>query len=237
MSKTEQKPLIQLEHVSLSYGAGREVKMVLADAGFKVFPGEVVGLSGESGSGKSSLAYVLCGLKEADQGLVISPFERISYVIQNPAAAFDPLKTIGYTLRETRRAWLRGQKAEDTRKKALNRTITDLLPEFGIREERLEDYPHMFSGGELQRLSILRALLREPEILILDEATAMLDVLVQARILDFLRRLRERYGLTYIVISHDRALLRHFCGRAYRLEGLKLTEEVFQKEADKQADP
>lgn len=209
--------LIRFENGSISYAGGKN--KVLRNISFELKPGEIVGLVGGSGSGKSSLAYALCGLKTPDTGTLQSPFEYIGYILQNPVTSLDPLKTIYSTLRETLLAKYRRDGLPRPSRTELAELFGSGLEELGLARGRLFDYPYQFSGGELQRIAIYRALLRKPDILILDEATSMLDVLVQARVWHVLLDLKKRIGLSYIVISHDTELVRLICDRAYRIDG------------------
>lgn len=208
--------LVRLSGVDIRYG--KETTAVLRGVNFHLRKGEIVGLHGESGSGKTTLAYVLCGLKHISSGEIRCPFDRVGMVLQNPETALDPMKTVGWTLAETRVQFLKDRGHPVPSKRALEEELGGKLEEFGIRRERLRDYPKKFSGGELQRISIFRALLRESDLLILDEATSMLDVLVQAKVMRFLLEIREKYDLTYLVISHDTALMRKICQRIYTVK-------------------
>jgi len=216
------RTLVDLKHLSVSFDESE--KNILQDVSFLVKEEEIVGLVGESGSGKSTLAYVLCGLKKPNQGEVKFFTQEIALVMQNPQTSLDPLKSIGWTLEETLKAFLKEKKRPSLSKEERKRLLSEKLTQFDIDPKRMKDYPYQFSGGELQRICILRALLREPKLLILDEATSMLDVLVQAKIMRFLLQLQKKYGLTYLLISHDRELVQLVCDRVYCIQNKNLIE-------------
>lgn len=215
--------LVCLESINVNYKK-KGGQTILQDVNFYLKKGEIVGLNGNSGSGKTTLAYVLCGLKEISSGKISCPFDKVGMVLQNPETALNPMKTIGWTLAETRNQYLKIQGRALPSKHDLSEELKQKLEEFGISGERLWDYPRKFSGGELQRISILRALLRESDILILDEATSMLDVLIQAKVMRFLLDIQKKYGLTYLVISHDTELIKLICHRIYFVENGRVRE-------------
>ncbi len=171
----------------------------------------IVGLVGESGCGKSTLSRMVVGLEKADSGTIALKGKNIDYrnprdlshlrksvqiVFQDPNTTFNPRRTLLASLEEG--LVNKGMGKTDRLKKV--RDLTDII---GISYANLEKYPHQFSGGQKQRLSIARALLMEPELLVLDEPVSSLDVSVQAQIINLLMDLRKEFGLTYLFISHD----------------------------------
>jgi peptide/nickel transport system ATP-binding protein len=187
-----------------------------------VFRGETLGIVGESGSGKSTLARMMVGLLEPDEGEVAlagadvgarshkgrsALRRRVQFVFQDPAGAFNPRRTIGQALEAPLIGLLKRPRAERRRR------VAELLEQVGLRPEHAARFPHAFSGGQLQRIGIARALAAEPEIVALDEPVSALDVSIQAQILALLRKLREERGLTMIFVSHDLAVVEALCDR------------------------
>ncbi len=175
--------------------------------------GETLGIVGESGCGKSTLARMLVGLLPPSAGRIEiegaapdrsdpAAFGRkIQYVFQDPVSSLNPRKTI----REIVEAPLRHLHGMDRARRAAR--VREILEAVNLREEALERYPHEFSGGQAQRIGLARALAAEARILILDEPVSALDVSVQAQVLNLLADLKAAFGLTYIFISHDLAVV------------------------------
>ena len=175
--------------------------------------GETLGIVGESGCGKSTLAKMLVGLLPPTtgqieiEGAVLDNADpaifgkRIQYVFQDPISSLNPRKTI----RQIMDVPLR--KLHSLDKAARDRRIREIFAAVNLREEFLDRYPHEFSGGQAQRIGIARALAAQARILILDEPVSALDVSVQAQVLNLLGDLKEEFGLTYLFISHDLAVV------------------------------
>lgn len=180
---------------------------------FAVEKGETMGVVGESGCGKSTLARMLVGLLDPSTGQIEiagraldkadpAAFGRlIQYVFQDPISSLNPRKTI----RQIIEAPLRLLHGMD--KSAREARIAEIFDAVNLRPEFLTRYPHEFSGGQAQRIGIARALAASPEIIILDEPVSALDVSVQAQVLNLLARLKGEFGLTYLFISHDLAVV------------------------------
>lgn len=203
---------------------------------FELLSGEVLGIAGESGSGKSTLSRLCMGLLKPDSGEIDICGERlgkksikelrpkIQMVFQNPADTFNPSYSVGAGLSEAGRCL-------GLEKSACKEKISSLLGLTGLSESVLLRRPKELSGGQLQRLAIVRALLCEPRVLIADEAVSSLDVSVSANIINLLKDLRESLGIAILFISHDLAVIGNISDRAgvmYKGELIELgkTEEV-----------
>ncbi|SMF21450.1 dipeptide transport system ATP-binding protein [Tistlia consotensis] len=224
------------------FGAPALVRAVNG-ATFSVTAGETLAIVGESGCGKSTLARLLTMIETPSEGrLSIDGIEAgeadraarrrlrttVQIVFQNPYASLNPRQKIGSILEEPLVINTALRPAE-RRAKAL-----EMLRAVGLRPEHYGRYPHMFSGGQRQRIAIARALMLEPKILVLDEPVSALDVSIQAQILNLLTDLQQRFGLTYVFISHDLSVVRLFCDRVMvmylgRPVEIASVEEVFAR--------
>jgi peptide/nickel transport system ATP-binding protein len=162
---------------------------------FEVSPGETLGLVGESGCGKSTVARLIARLYAPSEGRIEFRGERLQMIFQDPYASLNPRWRVRKIIEEPMK-FLNGGKP-----------VADLLRQVGLSPDDAERYPHEFSGGQRQRISIARALAGEPDLLICDEPTSALDVSVQAQILNLMAELQERLGLTYLFISHNLAVV------------------------------
>jgi peptide/nickel transport system ATP-binding protein len=195
--------------------------VAVADTSFTVQPGESFGIVGESGSGKSTVLRAICGLApkaagavqlkagQGDTSLLAQPgskaFRRlVQMVFQDPYGSLHPRQTVDRILAEP--LAIHGMPDAETR-------IEKALDEVGLGTGFRFRYPHQLSGGQRQRIAIARALILEPQILLLDEPTSALDASVQAEVLNLLEDLRRRRGLTFIMVSHDLAVVTHLCER------------------------
>nr|WP_323777753.1 oligopeptide/dipeptide ABC transporter ATP-binding protein [Amylibacter sp.] len=175
--------------------------------------GETLGIVGESGCGKSTLARMLVGLLPATTGSIeiegaaldtADPAlfgRKIQYVFQDPISSLNPRKTIRQVMETPLKQLHKMPKA------ARDKRIAEIFAAVNLRESFLDRYPHEFSGGQAQRIGIARALAAEARILILDEPVSALDVSVQAQVLNLLADLKAKFGLTYLFISHDLAVV------------------------------
>jgi peptide/nickel transport system ATP-binding protein len=221
--------MITVSDLRVSFGTGANQVHAVDGVAFTVRQGETYGLVGESGCGKSTILRALCGLNPNWSGNVTiggeamtpirtrSFYRRVQMVFQDPYGSLHPRHTVNTTLTEP--LAIHGIGGADER---INRVLTEvgLGPTFRYR------YPHQLSGGQRQRLAIARALILEPQVLLLDEPTSALDVSVQAEILNLLADLRERLGLTCILVSHDLAVIAPMCDRLGVMNAGKLLEEL-----------
>jgi peptide/nickel transport system ATP-binding protein/glutathione transport system ATP-binding protein len=178
---------------------------------FDLRPAETLAIVGESGSGKSTTARAILGLVKATRGRIEASAGRsrrpIQMVFQDPFASLNPRLRVDALLAEP--AIAAGQRADAT----LRRRMRSLLARVGLPDDALDRYPHQFSGGQRQRLCIARALMLNPEVVVLDEAVSALDVSVQAKVLDLLVDLQHEFGLSYLFISHDMAVVERIAHR------------------------
>ncbi|QDZ09870.1 ABC transporter ATP-binding protein [Devosia ginsengisoli] len=179
--------------------------------GFDLVPGETLAIVGESGSGKSTTARAILGLTEATRGAIVTAPGRhgrpVQMVFQDPFASLNPRLDVAALLAEP--AIAAGMKVDA----ALRQRMLQLLERVGLPEDSLSRYPHQFSGGQRQRLCIARALMLNPDVVVLDEAVSALDVSVQAKVLDLLIDLQHEFGLAYLFISHDMAVVERIAHR------------------------
>ena len=195
------------------FGRARDGVRAVRPMSFAVAPGETLGVVGESGCGKSTLARMLVGLLEPTEGHIeiegkeldnADPAEfgkLIQYVFQDPNSSLNPRKTIRQVMEAPLKRLYRMPKPERDNR------ISEIFASVNLREDFLERYPHEFSGGQAQRIGIARALAANPRIIILDEPVSALDVSVQAQVLNLLARLKSEFGLTYLFITHDLAVV------------------------------
>ena len=221
--------LIEVDNLSVTYFAkGRQVNAVQG-VSLSVAAKESFGLVGESGSGKSTILRAICGLAPITGGAiriggVAVPTPRgpdfsrkVQMVFQDPYASLHPRHTIDRTLSEP--LTIHGIGNTDQR-------VMQALSDVGLPANFRFRYPHQLSGGQRQRVAIARALMLEPQILLLDEPTSALDASVQAETLNLLSRLRLERGLTFLMVSHDLAVIDHMCDRVLVMQHGRAVEEL-----------
>jgi len=242
---TRPDPILSVRDLNLSYagtqplfGRPKPAKRVLCGVSLDIDRGSIVGLVGESGSGKTTLARAILGLSDARSGTisfrpldgaVMEPqamahaarkayWRRVQMVFQNPYASLNPWLSVEQTLTEPLLNHRLCPRSEATARAA------DTLRACGLETDALPRFPHSFSGGQRQRIAIARALVTRPEFVICDEPMSALDVTTQARIADLLKDLRDRLGLTILIITHDLAAASQLCDRIVVMRAGKIVE-------------
>ena len=222
-------PLLEVKNLRVEFPTRRGTLLALDDISFSIAPGEILGVVGESGAGKSLTGAAIIGLLEPPgriaggeirlegQRIDNLPYEqmrrlrgrRIGAIFQDPLTSLNPLYTIGRQLTETIQTHLDVDAAE-----ARRRAIA-LLASTGIpaAEQRIDQYPHQFSGGMRQRVVIALALAAEPKLIVADEPTTALDVSIQAQIIALLKRLAKEHGASVMLVTHDMGVIAETCDR------------------------
>jgi ABC-type glutathione transport system ATPase component len=229
-------PLVSAHHLTKDIGA----KRILDDVSLPLHRGETLGLVGESGSGKSTLARVLLRLLEPTSGEIFyypkensAPINlltlpsgdlrrlrrHLAIVFQDPYAALNPRMTVRQILAEPFAIH------HESPPEGIASRISHLLSEVGLDASALPRFPHEFSGGQRQRINIARALALRPTLLVLDEPVSALDVSVGAQVINLLRGLQQRYGLTCLFISHSMPLVRYLCHRIAVMQHGRIVEQ------------
>jgi oligopeptide transport system ATP-binding protein len=222
-------PLLTVENLRKTYRSGRKkpfrkpAEFAAVDGvGFKVDRGEIFGIVGESGCGKTTTARLVLRLIEPSAGRVVFDGRDVlgctkselrhlrremQLVFQDPMTALNPRMAIGTSIGDSLRFHGIGD-----RQARIDRTL-EMLDVVGLSRDYFDGLPHEFSGGQCQRVGVARALILTPKLVVLDEPVSALDVSIRAQILNLLLRLQEEFGLTYIFISHDLTIVRKFCNR------------------------
>lgn len=234
--------LLEVEDLSVAFPGAQGLVPVVRNVSFHVDRGEMVGLLGESGSGKSLTALSLLRLVPSPGRIVSGRVRfdgedvnalsnaglrrirggRIGFVFQEPMTALNPVFKVGFQIMEAIRAHGRISKRR-ARVKARELLERVAIPD---AEGRLDDYPHQLSGGQRQRVMIAMALAADPDLLVADEPTTALDVTIQAQILELLDRLRRELDLAVLLITHDLAVVAETCDRAVVLYAGEVVEEA-----------
>jgi ABC-type dipeptide/oligopeptide/nickel transport system ATPase subunit len=221
--------MIQVRDLDVTFGRGRRAVRAVQQVSFEVEAGGIFGIVGESGSGKSTVLNVLSGLNQNWSGTVDIDGQRqgrrrgrafhkkAQMVFQDPYGSLHPRHTVDRILSEPLAIHGLGQ---------TQRRILQALDEVGLGNAFRFRYPHQLSGGQRQRVAVARALILEPRILLLDEPTSALDVSVQAEVLNLLTRLQRRRNLTYILVSHNLAVVAHMCRRIAVMNRGIIVEEL-----------
>lgn len=240
MSTTTTAPLLQVKNLRVEFPTRRGTLLALDDISFDIAPGEILGVVGESGAGKSLTGAAIIGLLEPPgriaSGQILLDGQRIDNlpheqmrvirgrkigaIFQDPLTSLNPLYTVGRQLTETIQTHLNVSN-EEARQRAIK-----LLQETGIpaAEERIDQYPHQFSGGMRQRVVIALALAAEPQLIVADEPTTALDVSIQAQIISLLKRLCKDHGAAVMLVTHDMGVIAETCDRVAVLYAGRVAE-------------
>lgn len=231
------EPVIKAENIVAAYQTNTarlfrtEKKIVIHGLNLMLFPGETLGLAGESGSGKTTLGKVLAGLHAADSGNLwfnnqdlsarkSNTASPVQMVFQDPSSSFNPTLTILEALLEPLREPMKGHSAKEKIK-----VIQSMLEQVQIPASALRKLPAEFSGGQIQRIAIARALLMQPKCVVFDESVSSLDVSVQAGILNLINKLKNQMGLSCVFISHDLSVVRYMSDRVLIMKEGQIVEE------------
>ncbi|MGA5820729.1 dipeptide ABC transporter ATP-binding protein [Kitasatospora sp. NPDC094028] len=237
-----QRRLVEVDDLAVHFPGRRRLPTLRAEpvravdgVSLRIAPGETVGLVGESGSGKSTTARVLAGLQHPSGGTVLYDGQdatrpdrelrrrlsrEVQLVFQDPYASLNPRRTVARTLDTPLRLHTPLGAAQRRERAA------ELLEQVGLSADHLDRYPHEFSGGQRQRIGIARALAPQPRLIIADEPVSALDVSAQAQVLNLLMELRERLDVAFLFVSHDLAVVRHFCDRVAVMHRGRLVEST-----------
>ncbi len=236
-------PLLSIRHLTTEFtlqqrGAAAQVARALEDVSFDVMPGQTVGLVGESGCGKTttllaalrllpSNGRITAGevryrdvdlLRLSEPEMRLYRWKEIAIVFQGAMNALNPVMQIGHQVRE---AILLHNLMDPDR---ANKRVSELLELVGIPESRREQYPHQYSGGMRQRAMIAMSLACNPPLLFADEPTTALDVMIQAQVLELLRRIQETLGLAIVLVTHDLGVVAEVCDSVVVMYGGKVAE-------------
>lgn len=219
---TKDTPLVEIKNLSKYFPVGKHPLKAVDGLNFNIYPGETVGLVGESGCGKSTAGRTIIRLYEATEGEVLfegkniykqSPREMaelrkdIQMIFQDPYASLNPRMTIEEVISEPMA--IHGvAKGEERRKR-----VRELLELVGLNQDHLNRFPHEFSGGQRQRVGIARALALNPKFIVCDEPISALDVSIQAQVVNLLKELQRDLGLTYLFVAHDLSMVKYISDR------------------------
>ncbi len=213
------EPLLRVQDLHKHYREGRSTIHAVNGVSFDVYPGEAVGLVGESGCGKSTTARCILRLEDVTSGRIVFegtdltaiPRARVrprrkdfQMVFQDPNESLNPRMSIRRALREPLQ--LHGLYSSEQQ-------LSDAVQRVNLEEEHLDRLPHQLSGGQKQRVGVARAMMTTPKLIILDEPTSSLDMSLRIHVIALLRKLQREFDLSYVFISHDLSTIRHLCDR------------------------
>ncbi|WP_020590215.1 ABC transporter ATP-binding protein [Desulfobacter curvatus] len=221
--------MIAVENLNVFFGHGLTRNHAVKDVDFTVKKGESFGLVGESGSGKSTILNCIAGLLTHWTGRIeiggarltktrnMAFCRKVQMVFQDPYGSLHPRHSIDRTLKEPLKIHRLGD---------ANRRVARVLDEVGLGTKFRFRFPHQLSGGQRQRVAVARALILAPEVILLDEPTSALDVSIQAEVLNLLQDLRREKNLTYVLVSHDLAVVSHMCNTLLVMNRGRVVETI-----------
>lgn len=232
----ETKILLEVDGITKEYKEKgflkKETKNVLNGLSFNIRKGECLGIVGESGSGKSTLGRIITGIEKSTKGSIKFNGEdiyknknnmikeNISIVFQNYVASVNPRFTVSEIIKEP--LIIKNKMKE----KDIENKLIELIKAVGLKEEFLNRYPKELSGGQLQRVCIARAISTRPKFIMLDEAVSSLDVSTQVEILELLKKLKTKYELSYIFVTHDLLTITYICDSVIFFKDGKIEEKI-----------
>ncbi|MDE5748681.1 MAG: ABC transporter ATP-binding protein [Acetatifactor sp.] len=238
-SPKQHEPVVTVENLQVYYQEGSnslfsrgKKNHVVRDASFEIRRGEILGLVGESGCGKTSLSKAILGMNKDITGEIEHFSNRPQMIFQDPYSSLNPTKTVGWLLEEPLRARGKLEPAQAMSREDMRTAAVEMLRTVGLTEEYYNRRPSQLSGGQRQRISIGQALITRPGLIIADEPVSALDVTIQAQIMELMRRLQEELQLSYLFISHDINVIYQMSDRIMVMQEGKIveigdTEEVF----------
>ena len=222
--------LLIIENISKTFKVDKNKELqALKNINIRLKKGECIGIVGESGCGKSTLARIIVGIERKTSGKIIfdnkeiegiSKTKDIQMIFQNPLSSFNPRMKIVDYMWEPLRNYFKLSKKDSI--PFIKKSLIDV----GLDENALEKYPHEFSGGQLQRITIARAIIIKPKLIVCDEITSALDVSVQKQILELLKKLQEDLGLSYLFIGHDLAVVQDISQKIVVIYMGEIVEEL-----------
>ncbi len=222
--KEEKYPVLEVRHVSGGYRnsglfSKKQYQEVLHDVDFVIYHREIMGLVGESGTGKTTLTRMILGLLQPEKGEIIHYTKRPQIVFQDPYSSLNPAYSAEWSVEEPLRIYGKYDAAERKRR------VHEMLERVELPKECWEAKPDELSGGQRQRVSIAAALIQRPRFIIADEPVSALDVTIQAQILKLLRQLRDELDLSYLFISHDLNVVYQLCDRVLVMKKGSIVEQ------------
>ena len=222
--------LLIIENISKTFKVDKNKELqALKNINIRLKKGECIGIVGESGCGKSTLARIIVGIEKKTSGKIIfdnkeiegiSKTKDIQMIFQNPLSSFNPRMKIVDYMWEPLRNYFKLSKKDSI--PFIKKSLIDV----GLDENALEKYPHEFSGGQLQRITIARAIIIKPKLIVCDEITSALDVSVQKQILELLKKLQKDLDLSYLFIGHDLAVVQDISQKIVVMYMGEIVEEL-----------
>jgi ATPase components of various ABC-type transport systems, contain duplicated ATPase len=205
--------MVKCENLKKYFKSRTGIVKALEGVSLEIEKGEIFGLVGESGCGKTTLGKIILGIMKQDSGRIMLATKKVQVIFQDPYNSLDPKMNIFDILSE-------GLSIKGESMHAIKNQLTMVLDLISLPKSALEKYPHQFSGGQRQRIAIGRAVLTKPEFIVCDEPVSSLDVTIQLQILNLLKEIQNKLGITCLFISHDLKVIKFICDKvAVMLQG------------------